>query len=51
MVFTAFSVALHLVIGLGLALLLNMRINATFRSLARGLADRALAARADGRRA
>lgn len=36
-VFTVFSVALHLVIGLGLALLLNMQINDTFRSIARGL--------------
>jgi ABC-type sugar transport systems, permease components len=36
-VFTAASVALHLVIGLGLALLLNMQLNETFRSLARGL--------------
>jgi multiple sugar transport system permease protein len=35
--FTAFSVVLHLVIGLGLALLLNMRINDAFRSVARGL--------------
>lgn len=36
-VFTFFSVALHLVIGLALALLLNMHLDATFRSLARGL--------------
>jgi len=36
-VFTAASVVLHLVIGLGLALLLNMQLNQTFRSLARGL--------------
>ncbi|HEV7338467.1 MAG TPA: sugar ABC transporter permease [Bosea sp. (in: a-proteobacteria)] len=36
-VFTFFSVVLHLVIGLALALLLNMHLNATFRSLARGL--------------
>lgn len=35
--FTALSVALHLVIGLGLALLLNMRLEPGFRSLARGL--------------
>jgi multiple sugar transport system permease protein len=36
-VFTAFSVTLHLVIGLSLALLLNMQINDSFRSIARGL--------------
>lgn len=36
-VFTFFSVALHLVIGLALALLLNMQLAPTFRSLARGL--------------
>lgn len=36
-IFTALSVALHLVIGLGLALLLNMRLEPAFRSLARGL--------------
>lgn len=36
-VFTFFSVALHLVIGLALALLLNMQLNRTFRSIARGL--------------
>ena len=36
-IFTFFSVALHLVIGLALALLLNQHLNATFRSLARGL--------------
>jgi multiple sugar transport system permease protein len=36
-IFTFFSVALHLVIGLALALLLNQRLNATFRSIARGL--------------
>lgn len=36
-VFTVASVALHLAIGLGLAVLLNMRLNAWFRSLARGL--------------
>ncbi len=36
-VFTVLSVALHLVIGLGLALLLNMRLEPRFRSLARGL--------------
>jgi len=36
-VFTVFSVALHLVIGLGLALLLNMRLEPAFRALARGL--------------
>jgi multiple sugar transport system permease protein len=35
--FTFFSVALHLVIGLALALLLNMQINRRFQSLARGL--------------
>lgn len=35
--FTAASVALHLVIGLALAVLLNMRLNPAFRSLARGL--------------
>jgi len=35
--FTTFSVALHLGIGLTLALLLNTQINHTFRSLARGL--------------
>lgn len=35
--FTVFSVLLHFVIGLGLALLLNARINLTFRSLARGI--------------
>ena len=34
--FTFFSVLLHLVIGLALALLLNMRINRVFQSLARG---------------
>lgn len=36
-VFTGLSVALHLVIGLGLALLLNMRLDPVFRALARGL--------------
>ncbi|MCC7284286.1 MAG: sugar ABC transporter permease [Acetobacteraceae bacterium] len=36
-IFTVASVLLHLVIGLGLAVLLNMRLNAMFRSLARGL--------------
>lgn len=36
-VFTFFSVALHLVIGIGLALLLNMQLASAFRSLARGL--------------
>ena len=36
-IFTFFSVALHLVIGLGLALLLNLPINRTFRTVARGL--------------
>lgn len=36
-IFTVFSVALHLAIGLALALLLNMQINDTFRALARGL--------------
>ena len=36
-VFTFFSVVLHLVIGLARALLLNMHLDATFRSLARGL--------------
>lgn len=36
-VFTFFSVALHLVIGIGLALLLNMQLAPAFRSLARGL--------------
>jgi multiple sugar transport system permease protein len=36
-IFTAASVILHLVIGLGLAILLNMRLDPTFRSLARGL--------------
>ncbi len=36
-VFTAFSVVLHLVIGLGLAILLNMHLDPTFRSVARGL--------------
>ncbi|MEN5083317.1 sugar ABC transporter permease [Bosea sp. TWI1241] len=36
-VFTFFSVALHLVLGLGLALLLNLHLNGAFRSLARGL--------------
>jgi multiple sugar transport system permease protein len=36
-VFTFFSVALHLVIGLALALLLNMRLDPVFRALARGL--------------
>jgi multiple sugar transport system permease protein len=35
--FTFFSVVLHLVIGLALALLLNMQINRAFRSLARGM--------------
>jgi multiple sugar transport system permease protein len=35
--FTFFSVVLHLVIGLALALLLNMQINRAFRSLARGI--------------
>jgi multiple sugar transport system permease protein len=35
--FTFFSVALHLVIGLALALLLNMQLNRRFRSLARGM--------------
>ncbi len=35
--FTAGSVALHLVIGLGLALLLHARINFRFRNLMRGL--------------
>lgn len=35
--FTAGSVILHLAIGLGLALLLNARINAWFRSVARGI--------------
>jgi multiple sugar transport system permease protein len=35
--FTAISVALHLGIGLTLALLLNTQINQAFRSLARGL--------------
>jgi multiple sugar transport system permease protein len=36
-VFTFFSVVFHLVIGLALALLLNMGINGTFRTVARGL--------------
>jgi len=36
-VFTFWSVVLHLVIGLSLALLLNMQINETFRTFARGL--------------
>lgn len=36
-VFTFFSVVLHLVIGLALALLLNMQLAPVFRSLARGL--------------
>jgi len=36
-VFTFFSVVLHLVIGLGLALLLNLHLEPVFRSLARGL--------------
>ena len=36
-VFTVFSVALHLVIGLGLALLLNMNLDPAFRTVARGL--------------
>jgi multiple sugar transport system permease protein len=36
-VFTFFSVLLHLVIGLGLALLLNLHLNQTFRTIARGL--------------
>lgn len=36
-VFTFFSVLLHLVIGLGLALLLNMNLDPTFRAAARGL--------------
>lgn len=36
-VFTAFSVALHLVIGLALAILLNMHLDPTFRTVARGL--------------
>jgi multiple sugar transport system permease protein len=35
--FTAGSVILHLVIGLGLALLLNTKINESFRSVARGI--------------
>ena len=35
--FTAGSVTMHLVIGLGLALLLNTRINTRFRNLTRGL--------------
>lgn len=35
--FTAGSVTLHLVIGLGLALLLNAKINQLFRSVARGI--------------
>jgi multiple sugar transport system permease protein len=35
--FTAASVILHLLIGLGLAVLLNMQINETFRAWARGL--------------
>jgi multiple sugar transport system permease protein len=35
--FTVGSVALHLVIGLSLALLLNAKINRTFRSIARGI--------------
>lgn len=35
--FTAGSVALHYVIGLGLALLLNAEINRRFRSLSRGI--------------
>jgi multiple sugar transport system permease protein len=36
-IFTFFSVVLHLVFGLALALLLNMQINRFFRSLARGI--------------
>ena len=36
-VFTAGSVILHLAIGLGLALLLNAKINQFFRSVARGI--------------
>ena len=36
-VFTVFSVAFHLVIGLGLALLLNLEINRAFRTVARSL--------------
>ena len=36
-VFTAFSVVLHLVIGLTLAILLNMHLDPTFRTVARGL--------------
>lgn len=36
-IFTFWSVVLHLVIGLALALLLNMQINETFRTIARGL--------------
>jgi multiple sugar transport system permease protein len=36
-IFTFFSVVLHLVFGLALALLLNMQINRVFRSLARGI--------------
>lgn len=36
-VFTFFSVLLHLVIGLGLALLLNMNLDPAFRTVARGL--------------
>jgi multiple sugar transport system permease protein len=36
-VFTFFSVAFHLIIGLGLALLLNLPINGAFRTVARGL--------------
>jgi len=36
-VFTVFSVALHLVIGLALAVLLNMQLNQTFRTIARGM--------------
>lgn len=35
--FTAGSVSLHLVIGLGLALLLNAKVNFAFRSFARGV--------------
>ena len=36
-IFTFFSVALHLVFGLALALLLNMQINRHFTALARGI--------------
>lgn len=36
-VFTVFSVALHLIIGLALAVLLNMQLNQTFRTIARGM--------------